>query len=237
MRRQTLKRNISVYAAGFLLSLSALTGCGAPEEQKLGFLGEFCSADIQCQEELICDGVRGVCSEPNTPPALACASICSQRAKTCGSIEANCPSGNHYLCCYRTCKSTVENWDEAPIEAFKTCFTEKLTCEEAISDNAPSICVGELPLPADRKAVCDRFESIARDISSDDTAIDDLRLECRVLARTGTQENWDKAKTCDDQSFDAQEFADCVNTVFTDLDPKLRNDAMFMGKVGLNQPQ
>lgn len=224
LQKKSSRPNCFLLLVGLLFSMALVPACTAPEEEKQGYLGEFCSKDLDCRDPLICDSVRGECSEGNTPPAVSCRAICEQRANTCNSKENNCPDGNNYLCCYKSCRITVQDWSKPAIDAFESCFVNDLTCEEAISEDAPSICVSRLPLPEDRKAVCDRFESKGRTISNNTDAVDDLRLECRVLARTGPQESWADALACDDNSISNDEFVTCVNMVFEDLNPQLTND-------------
>lgn len=211
MFKMRIKSKISALMFGFVLS--AAFGCTAPEDEKLGYTGEFCGSDDQCQLGLVCR--NNLCQSANPQATSACNAICTRFVDSCGRIEANCASGDSLSCCRSSCTKTIEPWRQEVITQFQGCAVTDLSCDEAKSADAINICYDRLPaLPEDRQAICQRLRARASASGSSDAVAADLAEECRILGRTSTPENWDKAKTCDDASLTDAEFADCVNTVF-----------------------
>lgn len=206
-----MRSKISALVLG--LALSGAIGCTAPEDEKLGFAGEFCGSDVQCQDGLVCR--NNLCQSANPQAASACEAICTRFVDSCGRVEASCASGDSVSCCRSSCTKTIELWRQEVITQFKDCAVTDLTCDEAKGADAINICYDRLPaLPEDRQAICQRLRARASSIGNSDETAADLAEECRILGRTATLENWNKATVCDDASLTDSEFAACANTVF-----------------------
>lgn len=220
-----------------LLAATSLAGCLANVEEKLGIVGEFCRVDDDCATNLVCD--NSVCRsnadtgplscDPNQEPAgtITCEQMCDRLTNECQRTEDNCVG---------TCKETVRCWSAEAVDVFGQCtlgMTEPvLTCEQARSNEAPSICYRQIPLPQDRKARCDKFVQQANSIATNATqdALDTLRGECYRLARTGTESTWALSEDCDNAiqpDLSTVEIVECFNQLFS-LNPKLEAAEMTM---------
>lgn len=201
------------------LSLSALVGCTAPEADKLGFEGEFCGSDDQCESTLVCRSNQ--CQPINPTATSACDAICERFVTSCGRQEEMCTSGDNLSCCRASCTATIASWRDDVIGLFRSCAVTTLSCEQAASADAINLCYDTLPeADAARQELCQYLRSKAQSVSGESVVADDVAEECRILARTGTDENWNKAAVCADASLTSEEFATCVNTVF----PFLKKD-------------
>lgn len=197
-------------------TLLGAAACTAPEEDKLGYVGEYCKTDTDClgadviDEDLICQANRCV-STAVTPERETCQKICDRLVGECSRNEANCVS---------SCAQTTDGWSVGALDLFATCAIEQLTCEEARTANAPQICYQRIPLPSVRKQRCDLFIRKAQeyDGASDTAAFEALRDSCYRLGRTGTDADWDATtQVCEDElgQSSVAEFISCLNTAFT----------------------
>lgn len=202
---------------------ASMTGCRAPEEDRLGYRGESCYADSQCEEPLVCNAGR--CVGPDTPGSITCEQMCDRVVNICE---------NSYENCAESCRRTIAGWSDAAATTFGRCFlgqTEPtLTCEDAMQNTAPSFCYQQIPLPEDRQERCDAFVDTAREVATDtgarlDSKLTGLRQRCYIFARTrpltqpasSDQIGWEETADCvraTEMLTDA-EVIDCYNTVFS----------------------
>lgn len=198
-----------------MMTLLGAAACTAPEEDKLGYVGEFCTTDTDCLsadvvgEDLICQSNQCV-STATTPERETCEKICDRLVGECNRTEANCVS---------SCAQTTDGWSESALDLFATCAIEQITCDEARSGDAPQICYQRIPLPSVRKQRCDLFIRKAQeyDGASDTAAFESLRDRCYRLGRTGTDADWDATtQVCEDElgQSSVAEFISCLNTAF-----------------------
>lgn len=150
-------------------------GCTADTEIKQGAEGEFCNGlDDDCRAGTIC--IDFVCQA--TEAEDECQRICDS-FEECGTMENNCQVA---------CHNTIRQWGEEPTEDFTLCLTEDLTCDEIQSlDDPPQECYNRLSLSDERRDLCQEFVSAA---GSCDAATDELRTQCRYMARTRSEEVW-----------------------------------------------
>lgn len=195
-------------------------GCMADVEERKGHLGEFCSTDVECQGESICDSITAQCVEDNSAQAVACRTLCERRSNECNAVET-CNNSSNFDCCKKRCRTTIANWKESVLEPFAACF-ERLECEEAAKESSANTCLTSLPLDEARADVCLRLRDRARALENSEETARDLLAECRVLARTGKDIDWEANIACDDSDLDGDEFKACITAVYKDnLNPPL----------------
>lgn len=203
----------------FLLPLTMLLPNCRPELDeeegvRLGFLNEFCTADTDCQSELVCD--NSACQAIDTPGSISCRDMCDRLVDTCGRAEGDCEG---------SCRETIKGWSAEAINVFGDCTLgnsmpplPKLTCELATEEDAPSFCYRQIPLDSARQLRCDTFVDQARSYASGSTEgqLTELRQKCYILARTRSDADWSVTAECDEtnQTLTAEEVVSCYNAKF-----------------------
>ena len=191
----------------FLLLALALMifgqACTAEDAIKQGAQGEFCNDfDDDCRSGLSC--VNFVCQ--GLANESTCGAIC-ERLEECGRFQDNCEV---------VCDNTIRQWSDQAIDDFAGCLTEDLTCEEIQEvEEPPQECYNRLALPDDRR---DRCEDFIASVRSCDGSIDteELRTECRYMARTRSEEIWSLSDECVARVEDGvcPDIFECLNTTF-----------------------
>ena len=230
-----LHRTIKLTLAGLTLTAGAI-GCQADATVKQGVVDEICRRDTDCRNPLICNEVTGLCQSTNQGssalecPAgerpkgdVACADMCNYLVGECGRREDNCTGDECLDACIGSCEQTIRCWSAEASTTFGNCSLgnsePQLTCDVAITSEAPSFCYSQIELPEDRKAVCDDLIAAVGDYSSaaTQTELADLAKFCYRLARAYTEEDFSATYSCDDSrdpTLTPAEVVECVNTVF-----------------------
>lgn len=195
-----------------------LTACQAEETVKQGIEGELCNnRDDDCRDGHICE--NGVCRALENTGAITCAEMCA-RLDECQSGEENCEAD---------CRATIQGtctelpcpWSAEAIDAFGTCITEELTCEETRQTDAPQECYRRIPITESRESRCEAFIAAA-DRCNPGVSATALRNRCYLLGRTSTDDSWARTDACVDRVSDGlcDEIEDCYNSVF-ELSPAI----------------
>ena len=229
-----LHRTAKLAIAAF--SLIVASGCQAPLEIKQGVVGEFCTRDTDCRDPFICNSVTGLCSSTDTQGSalecptgeapkgdVSCEDMCEYLVNQCGRREDNCSGDDCFDACVSSCTQTIRCWSEDAATIFGNCSLgntdPELTCDVAITAEAPSFCYSQIPLPEDRKAVCDDLIGAVGEYSptASQGQLSDLAKFCYRLARAYSQDDFEAVYACDesrDTSLTQAEVVSCVNTVF-----------------------
>lgn len=197
-----------------LFAATHTLGCRAPEEQRLGAEGEFCSRDADCRLDkgFLCE--NNECIDPATAAGRAsCSDICARFRDECGRQEENC---------VESCAETVRGWSEQALEIFGECSignTEPmLSCEQVRedADQAATFCYQQIPLPEERQARCDTFVDLAREAGRDNSDnLTALRTNCYIQARTRPTSQWVNTDSCTAPDLTNIELVECLNMTFT----------------------
>lgn len=208
----------SMLLVALLVAVTALGACRATDEIKQGGEGEFCNnRDDDCRDGHICQD--GVCRALQNTGSVTCAQMCS-RLEECEAGEANCQ-----VDCRATIRGTCVGepcpWSTEAIEAFGTCITEQLTCDEIREVDAPQECYRRIPISEEREGRCEAFIAAANRCSAG-ASTTQLRNRCFLLGRTNTEASWLRTDACVDRIADGlcEEVEDCFNSVF-ELDPTI----------------
>lgn len=106
---------------------AALTGCVAPENNKLGADGEACFTDTDCRDGLLC--IQGLCRDDTAQePLYTCAQSC-RYLSDCGVEQ--------YAACLDACELTTAGWDTEDFNSFGDCLFSK-TCQDLLEGQAES---------------------------------------------------------------------------------------------------
>lgn len=198
----------------FLMLLMCMTvlGCRADDTIKQGIEGEFCNnRDDDCRDGHVCEA--GVCRATEGSSSVTCAQMCA-RLDECQSGEEDCISD-----CRATIQGTCETlpcpWSADAVDAFGTCITEELTCEEIRASDAPQECYRRIPISQEREGRCQAFIAAA-DRCRPGVVVDELRNRCYLLGRTSPDTSWARTDACVERVGDGfcGEIADCYNAVF-----------------------
>ncbi len=197
-------------------SLIFTVNCRPPEEDgvRLGYLDEYCEGDQDCKSPLFCNRTLNVCELEDTPGSVSCSDICDRLVGECGRNETDCVG---------SCRETIDGWSAEAIDVFGTCSlgltTPALTCELAVTPDAPSFCYRQIPMDPARQARCDTFVEQARAYADNATEsqLINLRQNCYIIARTRSENDWASTNECDESSVSLtpQEVLDCYNEKFT----------------------
>lgn len=202
----SLSRTLSLVAVLLMVGVIA-TGCTAPEEVLQGAQGEYCNgADDDCRSPLRCRDY--VCTAMGS--AESCVSVCN-RLDECGAQVNRCTDA---------CLDATDQWGTEPLEHFVTCFEEDLSCEQLVETDEPyQTCYNELPLSDERAQRCTDFVDAARDCGGDSDRVDAFGKECRIMARTRSEEVWSQSDACAERVDDGvcPDIYECFNETF-DLD-------------------
>lgn len=204
-----------------ILLLALLFGaCRADDTIKQGVEGEFCNnRDDDCREGHICQD--GICRALEGGGSVTCAQMCT-RLEECQSGEENCEADCRATL-QGTCEGTPCPWSSDAIDAFGTCISDELTCEEIrqVDAPAPQECYRRIPIDAARENRCEAFIAAA-DRCNPGVSTNGLRNRCYLLGRTNTEESWQRTDPCVDRIDDGfcAEISDCFNEVF-ELDPTI----------------
>jgi hypothetical protein len=191
-----LKLSIRLILSLTLLAATwAASGCTAPMEDKLGYAGEFCEPGAgHCISSLDC--IDNTCTFVQTAGSISCTQMCDRLAD-CGNDDPTCVSD---------CRVTIRDWSSEAIDLFGECtlgMTEPVlscTLVQQSPDDAPTFCYRQLPLLPERDAICsaivERATAYAQgDADANSTALTSVRNNCRVYARTRSEERWTQLVT------------------------------------------
>ena len=229
-----LHRTIKLSLAA--LSLASAFGCQAEQTIKQGVVDELCVVDADCRDPLICNAVSGLCTSTDRGssalecPAgerpkgdVSCEQMCDYLVGECGRVENDCTGDECLDECVGACNLTIRCWSAEASTTFGNCSLgnsdPQLTCDVAITSEAPSFCYSQIPLPAARKAVCDDLIADVGNYASTATQVElaDLAKFCYRLARAYTEEDFSATYACDesrDATLTPPEVVECVNDVF-----------------------
>lgn len=198
--------------------------------------GAPCDMNLDCVIPLVCDQASGLCAAIDTPSSaldcprdtrpsgdVSCAQICDYMAGECRRSEGDCVGQECLDLCVASCEETIRCWSAEAATTFGNCSLgnsdPRLTCDIAVTREAPSFCYSQIPLPEARKAVCDDLIASVEEYASEPDPYDvaDMAKFCYRLGRTYTEEDFSATYACDesrDATLTPNEVVECVNEVF-----------------------
>lgn len=193
-----------------MVCLLLVGSCAADQETRQGEINEFCrTGDSDCRPGLVCE--QGICQLSGPQPQYGCDQVCA-KLESCGVAESSCVVD---------CRATTSDWSLAAKELFGTCAVVDITCEEAQDIFVPQVCYERIPLPVERRQLCDIFVEVG-DVCSSEADLEAIETACYRFARVSEPAQWAATEQCERAISVGlcSGIATCYNDVFS-IEPRV----------------